>query len=263
MKRLWLVLIVSFFSIGTAFSNLAPTKDAEPVKELFLCCEARDWYPFIYTQADEVMGMHIDIVREAARRAGFQVKIRTYPFKRCIRMAEHKEVDGMISIVYDKEYAPYLEYPPNTPNIKESAWAIMQVDDVLVTPAENGYEFTGDIGSIPGPVRVLENDPTVSYLTQAGITVEESDADRQNIAKLIRDKKGSVIMSSVMAEALSQDEAFKGKIKIGSPALRSQAYFLAFSWGSKLLSQDRKRIWDEIERVRKDYIFMLALFAQY
>ena len=252
-----------FFAVNIASPAVPPAQGAQSDKELLLCCAARDWYPFIYMLGDEAAGMHLDIVKEAARRCGYGLKIKMYPLKRCIRMAEHSEVDGIISVAYDRQNAPCFEYPPNAPNTKESEWAIMQVDEVLVTPAESDYEFTGDIRSLPAPVRVAESVSITHYLKQAGLTVEESSAARQNLVKLVRDKTGSAVMSSVTAERLLQDEAFNGKIKISSSPLKSESYFLVFSWGSRLSPQERRKLWDEIAKVRKDYIFMLGAFSQY
>lgn len=271
MRRSGLVLMALFFIANVVLSCPAWAEDAPPSvetaagtkREIFLCCEEREWYPFVYTQGEEVMGMHMDIVKEAVRRAGFTLKIKAYPLKRCLKMAEHKEVDGMISITYDKNYAQYFEFPPDTPNLKESEWGIMQLDDVVITSAENGYEFTGDIRTLPVPVRTVRNDPIVPYLTQAGLAVEVSNTDRQNLVKLIRDRTGSVITSSLGAETVYQDEVFRDKINIASVPLRSQSYFLAFSWGSSLSPEDRKKIWGYLAELRRDYIFMMRIFSQY
>jgi polar amino acid transport system substrate-binding protein len=263
MKRGCFIFMVLFFAVNIASPAVLPAQGAQSDKELLLCCDERDLYPFTYMLGDEAAGMYIDIVKEAASRCGYELKIKMYPLKRCIRMAEHSEVDGIISVVYDRQNAPYFEYPPNTPNIKESEWAIMQVDEVLVTPIESDYEFTGKIRSLPAPVRVTEGVSIAPYLRQAGLTVEESSADRQNLTKLVRDKTGSAVMSSVTAERLFQDEAFKGKIKISSSPLKSESYFLVFSWGSRLSPQERRKLWDEIAKVRKDYIFMMGAFSQY
>ncbi len=255
--------MVLFFAVNIASPAVPPAQGAQSDKELLLCCEESDWYPFIYILGDEAAGIHIDIVKEAARRCGYELKIKMYPLKRCIRMAEHNEVDGIISVAYDKQNAPYFEYPPNTPNIRESEWAIMQIDEVLVTPIESDYEFTGKIRSLPAPVMVAEGESIISYLRQAGLTVEESNEARQSLTKLVRDKAGSAVMSSVTAERLFQDETFNGKIKIGSMPLKSESYFLVFSWGSRLSPQERRKLWDEIANVRKDYIFMLGAFSRY
>ena len=81
--------------------------------------------------------------------------------------------------------------------------------------------------------------------------------------KLMRDMKGSVITSTVLAERMAGEAEFKGKIKIEAMPVSSQSFYLAFSKKSGISPEDRERIWNRIRELREDYVYMLQLFAQY
>jgi hypothetical protein len=174
------------------------------------------------------------------------------------------KVDGIITSGIQTDKMRDLDYPPpETGNNLESPWRIMQVDHVVVSYAENSYEFDGALDSLPAPVRILQDTHIVDDLIKTGVDAQEVREDVQNFLKLIRDKNGVIITTSVAAEMMNRDPRFKGKITIHATPVSSDAYHLVFSKKSRLSSQDKMRIWEEIKRWREDYIFMLQVFSKY
>ncbi|MBF0224058.1 MAG: transporter substrate-binding domain-containing protein [Desulfobacterales bacterium] len=239
-------------------------------KTINLTIDERYWYPFAYIENDQPKGMHVDIIKEALKNLGYEIKIKPLPRKRSIMSCEEGEVDGVISIAFHPELAKSLEFPSDAANppqsqwgTKESKWRIMQVDQMIVTLIDNNYEFDGDMKSIPNPVRVPRGETIIADLEKFGLYVEEAREDNQNFGKLLRDKDGSVITSSIMAENMDNTPEFKNKFRIQAIPLASQSYFLAFSLKSTLNADEKNKIWDEIKRLRDDYVFMLVMFSQY
>ncbi len=233
---------------------------AETIK---LCSDARDWYPFTYEEDSQAKGMHVDIVIHALRHGGHEYEIFPYPRRRCIHYVRRGKMDGMISIAYDPVLAEFFDYPPGAQTEGVSDWRIMQVDHVVVTPASTAYEFTGDIRSIPEPVRVPAGETIMAPLRTAGLKIVEVQTDRQTFSMLIRDETGSLITTSIIAETMNEDPKYHGKFTIQPAPLTSQSYFLAFSKRSPLSQEVRQQIWEEIVTWRKDYVYMLQLFALY
>ncbi|MBF0118444.1 MAG: transporter substrate-binding domain-containing protein [Desulfobacterales bacterium] len=251
MKRLLFILI---------FINIISIAEGKDIK---LSCDARYWYPFVYTEGALIKGMHIDIVTKALKNLGYNAHINALPRKRSILSAESGDVDGIISITYHPNHAKSLEYPEGANVDKESKFRIMQVDLMIISHIDNNYEFEGDIKSIPAPIRITRGETIADDLKNQGLEVEETTSDEQNFSKLIRDKKGTVITTSVIAESMNKDKRFTSKFKISSTPLISQSYYLAFSVKTKLSSSGKKNIWEEISRLRDDYVYMLQVFAQY
>ncbi|MBA4368498.1 MAG: hypothetical protein C0403_12775 [Desulfobacterium sp.] len=253
--------ITLFFLLGLSLLFAFPIfSHADLIK---LGCDYRYWYPFTYEEKGKAKGMHVDIVRKALESLGYQIEIVSLPRKRCIISAQNGEIDGIISIAFHPELTKFLEFPQDVTQIKESSGRIMQIDHVVVTYIDNPYEFKGDIRSLPIPVRIPRGESLVADLGKIGLKVEEANSDKQNFGKLIRDKIGVVITSSMIAENMDLDPAFKGKFKINPTTLASESYHLAFSAKTRLTAAEKTYIWREIEKWRNDYVFMQQVYSQY
>lgn len=223
----------------------------------------RYWYPFTYVENSVAMGMHVDIVKKALTNLGYQINIKPIPRKRAVKYAGRGTIDGIISISYNSDISKSLEFPSDAYSKSESKWRIMQVDHMIITFGTSNYEYEGKLNSLPPPVRVPLGETFTNRLRKTGIRIEETKTDLQNFRMLMRDKKGSVITASVIAESMYVDPEFKGKFTIQHIPLASQSYHLAFAPKVDLTSSEKKKIWEEIARLRDDYVFMLQVFAHY
>lgn len=230
---------------------------------LTLNCSERYWYPFLYTQEGQARGILYDIVNKAVKNLKIKAHVEPVPFRRAVAYARKGKTDGIIGVGFHSHLRQILDYPPGAEKDTESPWRIMQVDHVVVCFAEKHYELADGLKSLPAPVRILQNSPVVDHLEKLGIKTQEVREDLQNFQKLVRDKKGVVITTSVVAEMMNRDPRYKGKIKIHETPVASHAYYLAFSKKSRLAPEDKERLWREIVRWRDDYVFMLQMFSRY
>ncbi|WP_027720144.1 substrate-binding periplasmic protein [Maridesulfovibrio zosterae] len=67
--------------------------------------------PQAYLEHDILKGFLVDIVKEAARRAGFRVKLKIVPWKRALSMARKGTADAIFNAGLTRERAEYLVYP--------------------------------------------------------------------------------------------------------------------------------------------------------
>ncbi len=223
----------------------------------------RSWYPFSYVEDGIIKGMHVDIVKKALDDLGYGVDIKVLPSKRGVRYAKSGEIDGVISIAYSPEMSLVFDFPQDSGAVNESKWRIMQVDHIILTHKDIDYEYSGNIKTIPGPVRIPIGEAFATNLRKAGHVVYETRTDMQNFMMLIRDGFGSVITTSVVAERLFISPEFKGVFNIQAVPFVSQSYHLGFSKKTPLTKDEKQKIWEEIARLRDDYVYMLQLFAQY
>lgn len=254
--RLAAYILCGVCLVGSIFEPAA-------AEDLNLCVDSRHWYPFTFSEQGRAKGMHVEIVRSALENLGYRVLIAPVPRRRCVRLVEKGTADGMISVAHAAELGKIMEFPSGAATDSESPWRIMQVDHMAVTHLSDPYEFENDIANLPNPVRVPQGESLIAELKNAGRFVEEARTDEQNFGKLKRDKGGTVVTTSVMAEAMNNDEGFKGVFRIQSTPLFSQSYHLAFHRGAKLSSGEMEKIWREVARLRDDYVYMLQLFARY
>jgi hypothetical protein len=232
-------------------------------ESLTLNCSDRYWYPLLYAQDDQAGGILYDIVMKAIESLKIEALIEPVPFRRAIVRSRSGKIDGIIAVGFQPELSQFLDYPHGAEKDIESRWRIMQVDHVVVSFAEDEYEFEGDLNTLHPPVRLLQGSPIIDDLSKAGIETQEVREEVQNFFKLIRDRKGVIITTTVAAEIMNRDPRFKGRIKIHETPVSSHSYYLAFSKKSHLTPEDKERIWQEISRWREDYIFMLQVFSRY
>jgi polar amino acid transport system substrate-binding protein len=256
MKRSILVVVV----IAGVVSLLASGVEAGTLK---LCVDGRDWYPFTYREGVRPKGMHVDIVTQALEQLDYEFVIVSYPRSRCISSVQSGVMDGMISVAYDSNLARFFTYPPRAKDARESEWRIMQVDYVVVTYIEDDYEFQGDVETLPAPIRITSGETLTEEFQKVWPRIEKAATDEENFYKLIHERTGVVITTSVMAENMTQHPQYQGLFKIQATPLVSLSYYLAFSRKAAISFEEKKRIWQEVAKWRDDYVYMLQMFAQY
>ncbi len=257
MKNL-LLIILCYGCLG-----VFPSWGETAASEIKLCVDGRFWYPFTYTEESETKGMHVDLVKKALDTLGYAYHIQPLPRKRCLHIAKHGQVDAVISIAYDEELQNSLEFPEGASRDKESRWRIMQVDHVVVTYQDDPYEFEGDPLTLPVPVRIPLGESLIVEMKKLGLRIDHALKDENNLVKLLRDKTGSVVTTSVMAEHFNQQPKLAGRFTIHPTPLTSNSYYLAFSKKTALTKEQQLALWKEIVRWRDDYVYTLQLFAQY
>ncbi|MCP4119385.1 MAG: transporter substrate-binding domain-containing protein [Desulfobacteraceae bacterium] len=250
------LLFLSAILIATVTATQASAK------VIVLTVDSRNWYPFTYVDEGEPKGMHIDLVKKALTTLGYDLSIIPYPKKRCLHVVEKGRVDGMISISHHPDLASGMAFPEDAATERESAWRLMQVDHVVVT-TDKRYEFEDDLTTVPEPVRIPRGETLTLELKKIGKKIDEAETDLQNFKKLMRDKSGAVITTSIIAEKMNLDPEMAGRFHISATPMASRSYFLTFSNKSNISNAEKKKIWDEIKIWRDDYVYMLQLYAQY
>jgi ABC-type amino acid transport substrate-binding protein len=233
-------------------------------KVITITCTDQDWYPFIFSEDSEYSGMHLDIVKDALTNLGYSYEIYPYPLRRAIVLVNEGRYDAVMAIPYS-DYYENLEFPKGAESKNESEYRIMQVDQVLITLKSLDYKYNGNRDYIPNPIRLLFGMEELALKLDNGkMRFEFVKSDNQNFKKLIRDKHGSIIATTIVAENMMENEEFKQQIKIHSKPITSQSYYLAFAKNSKNLSEaEKQKIWNEIKRLREDYIYMMQIYAKY
>lgn len=148
--------------------------------------------PYVYREGDRLTGLSVDIMKELAKRGGFDITIETYPWARVLLLAEQGKVDGAFSAYRTREREQAFLYT-----------GIVHYDELrLAVRKGREFAFTG-IGSLRGMrigkgrgVHVGEafNDA----VAQGDIHLSESDDMRMtNIKKLHEGRLDAVIGSPV------------------------------------------------------------------
>lgn len=247
-------------SLTVFLSGFSTMARAQVIK---LNCADRAWYPFLTIENGQARGLFIDIVTQAIENLGFSVRIQALPFKRAVKYVQFEKADGIIGIGYQRDLGDIIAFPPGAASAVESPFRILQVDNVLVSPKSHGKVQIKGFDSIPSPVRVVWGDPLTKEFKAAGVDFQEVRHDKQNFFKMLRDGDGVIITTSLMAEKLMDNERFRKTFRINPKPIASHSYYLGFAVNGRLPEETRKDIWNEISRLRDDYLFMLKVFSKY
>jgi len=245
-----------FFSIATSPVFAGGT--------INICSDKNLWYPFTFVEEGKAVGLQVDIISKALSNLGYEVNYKPLPWKRCLSSAESGDFDAVATASYKDKRAVFLNYPVDASTAKKSTQRVMQVEYVVVTSTESGYQYAGDVATIPTPVRVPRGYSIGDDLKKQGLKVDDGAAgDENNIKKMLRKGDGSVVTLPQIVELLSKQDAYKGKLNVSSTPVKSKSYYFPFSKASKITKMDQEKIWAEIANVRNDLEFMGEMSAKY
>jgi hypothetical protein len=116
---------------------------------------------------------------------------------------------------------------------------ILQVDSVVVT-YKSDYEFLGDIKTLPTPIRITLGDPIESLFQSQKLRLEDAAPGAHNIKKLMRDKTGCLITTSLKAMTWLENPKYQNNMDVSTITVVSRSYFLTFSKKSSLGQEKMK-----------------------
>lgn len=226
---------------------LPRTAAAAPVWTV--CLDQADWEPYIHFRDGQAVGTHVALMRAAAEDVGVALEFRAAPWVRCLLQAELGEVDAIASLVFSAQRDALFEFPPAATQ-SPSPYAVDEIDDVVITLRDAGYEFHGDLASLPAPVRVPRGWAIGPFLIQQGVAVDDgAPTDRANLLKLLRDRRGTVVATRQSVERELASERFAA-LQISPRPIRTLSYFVAFSRRSENAVPLRQAFWQALARRR-------------
>ncbi|MCU0577523.1 MAG: transporter substrate-binding domain-containing protein [Desulfobacterota bacterium] len=170
-----------------------------------------DWEPYA-GQASDNKGFNADIVTEAFKRAGYQVKIDVLPWDRAIEEAMKGNYDGVFPEYYSKERARDFVY---SHSFSDSLLVFYKRYETSVT-----YKTLKDlrpykIGTVRGQINTDEFDNAV-YLMKI-----EADSDEENLRKLAKGDLDLIVIDKFVAQYLTKTKVPEaaGKISPIEPPL--------------------------------------------
>ncbi len=222
-----------------------------------------DWFPYTIVKDKKNYGIHLDIVTKALESLGYTIDIQSRPWKRCLLELESGRVEAIFPASYKKNRTEFAYYPDDAATSGKSQWRMNQIEHVLVTRPGGTYEFDGDLLTIPQPVNIGWGSAFGDTLEEMGLNVNRNVSIRGSTGMLVRNRTNSVVTNPLLAEELSKNGEFAGKIKIHQKPLRSKSYFLIFSKKGNMPAAERQQIWEAIAAVRSDRQWMLETMNKY
>jgi len=239
-------------------------------QKITICTDANFWYPFSYVDHEKkAAGLHIDIIRAALTKLGFEPIYKPHPWQDCFEQAKLGMVDAVASVSYRDERATYLDYPMGAAVDLQSPWRIMQIGYVVVTIRPDQEQksktpiFTGQLQDIPQPIRATAHYSVIQDLEKAGLKVKSGKSTAINFQQLLKERTGSVVDVEEVAQYFMLQPEFSQQLMIQKKLLNNKSYYLAFAKQATIDEATKEAIWQEVARVRDDPNLMAEFLKKY
>lgn len=187
------LLRVAVVSVVLGFSGAVAAVAAETHGVAFCF---NDWPPYAMSTDDGAKGLSVDILREAARRAGLAVRFVALPWKRCLQAVEAGEVDAVMDAADRPEFIHgAVSYTVYT----NTFW--VRTDDPM-TKFDAKALAGRRLGLVAGYVY---GDALDRLFADSGATIEEAVDDGTNIRKLAYGRTDIIVADFVSTHIFAAD----------------------------------------------------------
>ena len=134
-----------------------------------------DWPPYTSLDGDEPVGITVDIIREASRRANMVATFHERPWARCLKSVRSGQMDGVLGAMERPEFA---QGPASFSVYTNTFW-------VRQDAGIQRFDAASVLGCTIGLVHAYKYPPSLERILDKGDVVKEfSAADAMNIRKL-------------------------------------------------------------------------------
>jgi len=180
-----------------------------------------DWAPYSYKSGPDAKGYSVDIVREAFKASGIEVRFISLPFARCMSEVDNGQLVGCFNAVRnsksEKRYLwhrrPLVDSRSVIYSLASSAESGLQLKDLegKTVGVTNGYEYGED------------------FDTNTKIIRDPSNQDELGFKKLLAGRFQYMVSFDKVANSLfATNKDFAGKFKTVGIAAEAK-YYMVFS----------------------------------
>ncbi len=204
-------------------------------------------------------GVSVELMQEAAKAAGIEIKFVRMPWLRCLKSLQRGEVDVIFNASFKEDRLESGVYPMAGGKLDPSR-RIATISYVLYRLKGTSVAFTGtSVTGLDGPVGASSGYSIVEDLTRMGVKTEEAADVTINFKKLASKRIPAVAGLEVQGDVLLPDFPAIEKV---SPPLVSKDYFVMAS--HQLYDSRRdvvERLWAKLAEVREARA--AAIYAKY
>ncbi len=154
-----------------------------------------DWQPFYGHDLPE-QGFFAAIIREAFKRAGYDIEINFQPWKRALETTQKGNYDGLLGAYYSEARSNFLNF---TDVVYENEDIFLSKNKALVN-----YQNLSDLKDYR--IGVMRGAAYSEELRKQGYKVVETNNEQQSLRMLCRDRLDLVLMSKMHYDFLFANE---------------------------------------------------------
>jgi polar amino acid transport system substrate-binding protein len=207
------------FILSCALIGIMPPSIASAPKQVIL---ATTEYPPYYGELLPNQGVITEIIREAFKHAGYEVKIKFLPWKRALEMTRQGEFNALFTAWYRKEREQWFGFSDPLPIVNEIGFYKRKDRKVSYRTIEDLQAYK--IGIVRGYSNPAEFD-------RAKLDTEEVTEDRLNIQKLAVGRIDLALIDKIIGQHIIDTELPESAQKLEwlDPPLKIDNQYLMFS----------------------------------
>lgn len=262
-----LLLLVTACLIQLSLNN-HPVIAAPPAKKKVRICVGEEyWYPYSEVDKGQVTGIHPDLAAMAVKEAGFDVIFKTMAWGKCVdEDARAGKMDIPLSAEWRADREAWYFFPEDAasrgPKCK-SNFSLTCVGSTLVVSGNSNFKYSGDLGKVPQPVRMVKDLTEIRDFTAAGAAVETGPNDESNLEKLASSGKGSAVILTHSAAEFLRNPKFKNKFRVIEGFKNASDSFMPVSKKGQLTREESQKIWAELAKLKKYPVLLDNAFKKY
>lgn len=200
-------------------------------------------------------GLSLDLVREAAARAGQEVQMTPLPWKRCLAQLASGQMDGAIAASWLPERAQFADYPLDAKGRPDPSQRLYSDSYALYRHPDNPLRWDGShITGMNAPQIAVPLGYSVGELLRGmGVRVLEPSKDSAEILRAVSHQlvDGAALLVSEANTALAGHRELRGTVVRITPNLQDKPYYLVFAKSYRAShAQETARWWAAIAAVR-------------
>jgi len=189
-----------------------------------------EYPPYEYTEDGKVKGIAVEVVKEAFKRMGHDVKITVLPWKRALMNVQEGSSDAIFTAYKTEEREKFLDYSKEVLMPQRTAFFVL---------ADSGITFDGDLGKLKGKkigtvIGVSYGEKFDTAIKSGQISTDSVKVGELNIKKLLAKRVQLIVSNEYGALFILSKLKAKKKVKMLQPVLQDIPSYIGFSKKRKL-----------------------------
>ncbi len=153
MKQFVMIIV----GIMVVFNELLSPVNIQAKEPLVIVTDP--WPPFAVTGNQDISGTDVEIIKAVFAQLKIPIKVKIYPWKRCISMLEEQEADAILDVSITPERKVFLSFPDEpvsngvtvffTKKERQIPFSILQDLNKFRAGALLGYSYCEDLDKTP------------------------------------------------------------------------------------------------------------------
>lgn len=214
-----------------------------------------EWPPYQFTQDKEIVGMDTEVVKEAFRRMGTNIKFRSLPWARALEEVKNGDAHAIFSIAYPDQHQ-FLHFPKTPISAQRSVFFVRKDSDMKIS----------DISDLEGVSVGVVRDNFYGDRFDKNEKIKRDVANNQFLIfkKLLAKRHDIMISFDVVGLYVAKQMGITDKVKTLDYVVDDQPTYVAFSKAkgsqntelAKQFSETLEQLHKEgfTEKIRKKYV---------